>query len=324
MSQRSNDSILPTPPPAAGSFVSRLRAKLNRGDSFLTYDLATFLPGRALDDAALEEIETRLLLADVGVEATEELMTRLHLAWRKGEIKTGKDLRRTLDAGLQALLTPCASALNVDTHKPFIILMVGINGAGKTTTAGKIAAQLQQRGRSVLLAAGDTFRAAAVEQLGRWGERLGIPVIRQGSGADPASVIFDAAQAARARQIDVVIADTAGRLHTQGHLMEELKKIKRVLQKLDPSAPQEILLVLDAGIGSNALLQVRQFHEAIGLTGLVVTKLDGTAKGGIVLALAKQFKLPIRYIGVGETVDDLGHFEPGEFISALLDGENPR
>lgn len=320
MSIRNADTILPTPEITTGSFVSRLRSKLNRGDSFLTYDLATLLSSRALEESDLEDIETRLLLADVGVEATEELMSRLHIAWRKGEIKTSKDLRNVLELGLHTLLSACAKPLALNGESPFVIMMVGINGAGKTTTVGKIAAQLRQQGHSVLLAAGDTFRAAAVEQLSRWGERLKIPVILQGSGADPASVIFDATQAAKARKIGVVLADTAGRLHTQTHLMEELKKIKRVLQKIDPSYPQEVLLVLDATIGSNTLQQLKQFNDAVGVTGLVITKLDGTAKGGIVLALAKQFKLPIRFIGVGEGVDDLGRFDPREFITALLDG----
>lgn len=300
-------------------FFSRLRAGINRGDSFLTYDLATFLPGRTLDEDALDELETRLLTADVGVENTTELMDAVYLAWRKGDIKTVDDLRKFLSTQLRAILQPSHAPLELPEYtRPFIILMVGINGAGKTTTAGKMAAQFSAQGKRVLLAAGDTFRAAAVQQLVQWGERLNVPVIRQDTGADSASVIFDAMQAARARDVDVLIADTAGRLHTQGHLMDELKKIKRVMQKVDGFAPHEVMLVLDAGIGGNALAQARQFHEAVGLTGISVTKLDGTAKGGIVFALAKAMSLPIRYVGVGESVEDLGVFDPREFVDALL------
>jgi fused signal recognition particle receptor len=241
----------------------------------------------------------------------------------RAELANMEALKQALYNKMLGILRTTAQPLEIDTsHKPFVLLMVGINGAGKTTTIGKLAKKFQQDGKSVMLAAGDTFRAAAVEQLTIWGERNNIPVIAQGSGADSASVIFDAVQAAKARKIDVLLADTAGRLHTQTNLMDELKKVKRVIQKLDGSAPHEIMLIVDASIGQNALVQAKQFNEALGLTGITVTKLDGTAKGGILFAIAQQLKIPVRFIGVGESIDDLQEFDAYEFTSALLAGDS--
>jgi len=272
-----------------------------------------------LDDALLDELETTLIGADLGVAASTQLIEALRRRMDLGEFADADALLTALRGELTALLAPVAQPLvPQSTQLPFVILMVGVNGVGKTTTIGKLARRLQRDGRSVLLAAGDTFRAAAVEQLKTWGERNDVPVLAQGSGADSASVIFDALQSARARGIDVLIADTAGRLHTQGGLMDELAKIRRVLAKLDANAPHEVLLVIDGTTGQNAISQVRQFRQAIGVTGLVVTKLDGTAKGGVVFALAKEFGLPIRYVGLGETLEDLREFEPAAFVDGLL------
>ena len=301
-------------------FISRMRAQLNTGDSWLTYDLANLMPGGGLDDDALEELEDRLLMADVGVEATTEVIDHLRAEANAGRIKTPEQLHKQLVGALSKIVAPCAEPLNIpDFIRPYILLVVGVNGAGKTTTIGKLAKRLQGEGKSVMLAAGDTFRAAAVNQLKTWGERNKVPVVAQGQDSDSASVIFDAVQAAKAREIDVIIADTAGRLHTQGHLMDELRKIKRVVQKHDAYAPHEVMLVVDATTGQNALSQAVQFHEAIGLTGISVTKLDGTARGGIVFAITKRLGLPIRYIGVGEQADDLGIFDAEQFIRALFD-----
>ena len=301
-------------------FISRMRAQLNTGDSWLTYDLANLMPGGGLDDDALEELEDRLLMADVGVEATTEVIDHLRAEANAGRIKTPEQLHKQLVGALSKIVAPCAEPLNIpDFIRPYILLVVGVNGAGKTTTIGKLAKRLQGEGKSVMLAAGDTFRAAAVNQLKTWGERNKVPVVAQGQDSDSASVIFDAVQAAKAREIDVIIADTAGRLHNQGHLMDELRKIKRVVQKHDAYAPHEVMLVVDATTGQNALSQAVQFHEAIGLTGISVTKLDGTARGGIVFAIAKRLGLPIRYIGVGEQADDLGIFDAEQFIRALFD-----
>ena len=300
--------------------LARLRQGLARTGQLLNTDIRDLVPvGRKIDDELLEELETRLLMADVGVEATTAIIQDLTKRISRKQLDDSTALFAALREDMAAILAPSSRPLLIDgTHKPFVILMAGINGAGKTTTIGKLARRLQGEGKSVMLAAGDTFRAAAVEQLQVWGERNGIPVIAQGSGADTASVIFDALQAAKSRGIDVLIADTAGRLHTQSNLMEELKKVKRVLGKLDASAPHEVLLVLDAGTGQNALQQAQQFHQAIGVTGLALTKLDGTAKGGIIFAIAKRLGLPIRFIGVGEGIDDLRVFEAGEFVEALL------
>ncbi|MES1939493.1 signal recognition particle-docking protein FtsY [Salinisphaera sp. T5B8] len=301
-------------------FFTRMRASLNKGDSWLTYDLRNLLPGETVDQDALDELETQLLLADVGVEATGQVMHRLQVMFDGGRLRTGKDLGKALREHLGAILTPCEEPLTIPEHtRPFVILMVGVNGVGKTTTIGKLAKKFQDAGQSVMLAAGDTFRAAAVEQLQGWGERNHVPVVAQGSGADSASVVFDAFSRAKARGIDVLIADTAGRLHTQGHLMDELKKIKRVLAKQDEHAPHEVMLVVDATTGGNALQQAVAFNEAVGLTGITITKLDGTASGGIVFAIAKRLGLPLRFIGIGEKVEDLGVFESEHFMDALFD-----
>ncbi|HYQ91193.1 MAG TPA: signal recognition particle-docking protein FtsY, partial [Candidatus Competibacteraceae bacterium] len=285
--------------------------------------LATlFLGKKAIDEDVLEELETRLLQADVGVDATAAIIQQLTERVSRKQLTDVDALLHALCEAMLAILGPCSQPLRIDpAHQPYVILMVGVNGVGKTTTIGKLAKRLQQEGRSVMLAAGDTFRAAAVEQLQVWGERNQIPVIAQHSGADAASVIYDAIQAARARGIEVLIADTAGRLHTKSNLMEELKKIKRVIGKIDPTAPHEMLLVVDAGTGQNALNQALQFHQAVGLTGIALTKLDGTAKGGIIFAIAKRLGLPIRFIGVGEAIEDLRDFDAEEFVTALLSQE---
>jgi fused signal recognition particle receptor len=296
-------------------FLARLRARVSRGTSWVT-DL---LPGRAIDSALLEELESRLLTADVGVEATEAILSGLHRQVSRNELRDADALLAALRDSLLAILEPVERPLTVDrARKPFVILVVGVNGSGKTTTIGKLARNLQGEGLSVLLAAGDTFRAAAVEQLTVWAERNGVPIISQSAGADPAAVVFDALQSARARGTDVLIADTAGRLHTQSHLMEELAKIARVLRRLDADAPHEVLLVLDASLGQNALRQAEQFDKAIGVTGIVVTKLDGTAKGGIVVAIARRFGLPIRFVGVGEQAEDFGIFDARAYVDGLL------
>lgn len=271
----------------------------------------------------MEELETRLLLADVGVEATQLIINGLTESVSRQQLVDVDTLLQALQEKAFKILEPCSQPLRiVPDHRPFIILMVGVNGVGKTTTIGKLAQYFQNQGLSVMLAAGDTFRAAAVEQLQVWGERNQIPVIAQQLGADSASVIYDATQAAQARNIDVLIADTAGRLHTQSNLMEELKKIKRVIGKLDDAAPHETMLVVDAGTGQNALNQAVQFHETVGLSGITLTKLDGTAKGGIILAIANRLRVPIRFIGVGEDIQDLREFNAEEFVTALLSSAN--
>jgi len=300
---------------AEDGFLARLRARVNRGAAW-ALDL---LPGRQIDAALLEELETRLLTADVGVAATETILAGLRQKVARAELADAKALESALADSLLEILAPVERPLVVDrTRKPFVILVVGVNGAGKTTTIGKLARRLKAEGLSVMLAAGDTFRAAAVEQLAVWGERHGVPVISQAPGADPAAVVFDAFQAARARGADVLIADTAGRLHTQSHLMDELAKIARVMKRQDPAAPHEVLLVLDAGLGQNAVRQAEQFSEAIGVTGIAVTKLDGTAKGGVVIAIARRFGLPIRFVGVGEQAEDFGIFDARTYVEGLL------
>jgi fused signal recognition particle receptor len=305
----------------AEGFLGRLRARLNRGDSWLTYDLGNLFRGRAIDAAALEELETRLLTADVGVEATEHILEGLRKAVARRELTDIEALIAALRAAVAGILAPCARPLVVDAaRKPYTILVVGVNGSGKTTTIGKLARRLTEDGKSVMLAAGDTFRAAAMEQLNIWADRTGAAFIAQQAGADPGAVVFDALQSAKSRGMDVLLADTAGRLHSQSHLMEELKKVKRVLQRVDPTAPHEVLLVLDANQGQNALSQAIQFHEAVGVTGLVITKLDGTAKGGIVIAIARRLGLPIRYIGIGEGAEDFGEFDANAFAAALVEG----
>ena len=302
-------------------FLRRLRNRLNRGNSWLTYDLTNLVRGRRIDASILEELETRLISADVGVEATERILEDLRRRVARQELADVEALIAALRQSIAEILRPCARPLVIDAgRRPFVILVVGVNGSGKTTTIGKLARRCTDEGKSVLLAAGDTFRAAAVEQLKVWAERSGAAFAAQATGADPGAVVFDALQAARARGSDVMLADTAGRLHSQSHLMEELKKVKRVLQRVDPSAPHEVLLVLDANQGQNALAQARQFGEAVGVTGLVLTKLDGTARGGIVIAIAQQLKIPIRYIGVGEASEDFGEFDADAFAAALVEG----
>lgn len=306
--------------PAKLGFFARLKQGLSKTSASIGEGMASlFLGKKAIDDDLLDELETRLLMADVGVEATTAIMQNLARRVSRKELADSGALYKALQEELATLLRPVEQPLVIDTDKrPFVILVVGVNGVGKTTTIGKLAKKLQLEGKKVMLAAGDTFRAAAVEQLQIWGERNNISVIAQHTGADSASVIFDAVQAAKARGIDVLIADTAGRLHTKDNLMEELKKVRRVMGKLDDTAPHEVLLVLDAGTGQNAINQTKQFNQAVELTGLVLTKLDGTAKGGVIFALAKQFGTPIRYIGVGEGIDDLRTFEADSFVNALF------
>ncbi|WP_434602126.1 signal recognition particle-docking protein FtsY [Pseudomonas sp. Z4-7] len=301
-------------------FFARLKQGLSKTSASIGEGMASlFLGKKVIDDELLEDIETRLLTADVGVEATSVIIQSLTQKVARKQLTDADALYKSLQGELTSLLKPVEKPLVIASqNKPFVILVVGVNGAGKTTTIGKLAKKLQLEGKKVMLAAGDTFRAAAVEQLQVWGERNKIPVIAQHTGADSASVIFDAVQAAKARGIDVLIADTAGRLHTKDNLMEELKKVRRVIGKLDAEAPHEVLLVLDAGTGQNAINQAKQFNQTVELTGLALTKLDGTAKGGVIFALAKQFGLPIRYIGVGEGIDDLRTFEAEPFVQALF------
>ncbi|WP_264311170.1 signal recognition particle-docking protein FtsY [Pseudomonas putida] len=308
-----------TEQPKAG-FFARLKQGLSKTSASIGEGMASlFLGKKVIDDDLLDEIETRLLTADVGVEATSTIVQNLTQKVARKQLADADALYKSLQEELAALLRPVEQPLKVQAqNKPYVILVVGVNGAGKTTTIGKLAKKLQLEGKKVMLAAGDTFRAAAVEQLQVWGERNQIPVIAQHTGADSASVIFDAVQAAKARGVDVLIADTAGRLHTKDNLMEELKKVRRVIGKLDADAPHEVLLVLDAGTGQNAISQAKYFNQSVELTGLALTKLDGTAKGGVIFALAKQFSIPIRFIGVGEGIDDLRTFEAEPFVKALF------
>ena len=303
----------------AGLFAS-LRQRLSKTRQTLSSGLADLLLGKKqIDDELLEQLEDQLLMADVGMQATQKITSQLTESVHRRQLKDSESLIDALKVTMAEILAPCAIPLNVSSaKKPFVILMVGVNGAGKTTTVGKLAQQYKSQGLKVMLAAGDTFRAAAVEQLQSWGDRLDIAVVKQGQGADSASVIYDALQAAQARDIDVLIADTAGRLHTQMSLMDELAKIKRVMSKLDLDAPQETLLVLDAGTGQNALAQASKFRDTVGISGIILTKLDGTAKGGMIFSVAEQLQTPIRYIGVGESVDDLRPFDNEEFVDALL------
>ena len=302
---------------ARPSWTERLKAGLSR-----TRVQLGGLFGRRIDEEMLEELETTLLMADVGVEATQYLLDGLKSTVRRDKLETGEQLRQALEESLFRLIAPLEQPLDVSAHRPFIVMIAGVNGSGKTTSIGKLAKHFQAQGKSVLLAAGDTFRAAAREQLAIWGERNDVTVIAQESG-DPAAVIFDAVNAAKARGIDVVLADTAGRLPTQLHLMEEIAKVKRVIGKAEPTAPHEVLLVLDANIGQNALTQVKAFDAAVGVTGLVLTKLDGTAKGGVIAAIARQqpagHPIALRYIGVGEGIDDLQPFSAREFVDALFE-----
>jgi fused signal recognition particle receptor len=308
---------------AKPGFFSRLRRGLGRTSDNLVQGMGNLFLGRKeVDEELLEELESRLLLADVGVEATMEIIDHLTQRVSRRELTSPEALQAALREELLALLTPCEQPLVIAGHKPYVILMVGVNGVGKTTTIGKLAKRYLGEGRSVMLAAGDTFRAAAVEQLQVWGERNGVPVIAQHTGADCASVLFDAVQAAQARDVDVLIADTAGRLHNKDNLMEELKKVVRVMGKLDPTAPHEVMLVLDAGTGQNALAQADHFRQWVGVSGISLTKLDGTAKGGVIFAIAKKLGLPIRFIGIGEGVEDLRQFEADQFIEALFAGDD--
>lgn len=299
------------------SWKDRLKAGLARTRAALTTPLSALFARTKIDDELLEELEATLLMADCGVEATAWLLEQLRAKVKKEKIESPERLRVALIELMTELLTPLEQSLDTGTHNPFIIMIAGVNGAGKTTSIGKLAKRFQTEGKRVLLAAGDTFRAAAREQLAEWGRRNDVTVISQ-EGGDPAAVVFDAISAARARDIDIVLADTAGRLPTQLHLMEEISKVRRVIQKADPSAPHEVLLVLDANIGQNAIAQVKAFDKAINVTGLIVTKLDGTAKGGVLAAIARQCPKPVRFIGVGEGIDDLQPFKAREFVEALF------
>ncbi|MGD8913359.1 MAG: signal recognition particle-docking protein FtsY [Candidatus Thiodiazotropha sp.] len=318
--QEQQTTASPAPEEEKRGLFSRLQERLSRTRHNLTDGLANLLLGRkTIDDDLLEELETLLLTADVGVEATSRIIKDLTERVNRKELSDPQALMQLLKQHLREILQACDKPIAERSgDKPLVMMMVGINGAGKTTTIGKLARKFQLDGESVILAAGDTFRAAAVEQLQTWGERNQIPVIAQHTGADAASVVFDALQAATSRKVDVLIADTAGRLHTKSNLMEELAKISRVMKKIDPQAPHEVLLVVDAGTGQNAVNQAMQFHQTVGLSGLVITKLDGTAKGGVVFAIADKVKVPIRFIGVGEAIEDLREFDPDEFVDALF------
>jgi signal recognition particle-docking protein FtsY len=300
-------------------FFSRLKKSLFKTKQNIGSGFLSLFRGKKIDDALFEELEEQLLIADVGFDTTQKIIQTLTQQATRKELKDADVLHDLLKQEMNAILTDVDKPLNVETHQPFVILMVGVNGVGKTTTIGKLARQFQQQGKSVMLAAGDTFRAAAVEQLQVWGERNHIPVIAQHTNADAASVIFDAIQAAKAKKIDILIADTAGRLQNKSHLMDELRKIVRVIKKQDETAPHEIMLTIDASTGQNAISQTKLFNEAVGVTGLTLTKLDGTAKGGIIFSIADQFHIPIRYIGIGEKIEDLRPFVAKDFIDALFD-----
>ncbi|MFN3234981.1 MAG: signal recognition particle-docking protein FtsY [Gammaproteobacteria bacterium] len=302
------------------SLFSKFRSGLQKTREKFSDNLTQLISGPVeIDDTLLESLETQLLMADVGIETTTTLLDSLKSATNKNRLVESEQVFDALQGSMKAVLAPCEQSLDTNSAKPFVLLMVGVNGSGKTTTIGKLAKRFQEQGKSLMLAAGDTFRAAAIEQLQAWGQKNNVPVVAQHSGADSASVIFDAYTAAKARNIDILIADTAGRLHTQSGLMDELKKIVRVLKKIDENAPHEILLILDATLGQNALHQAEQFHDAVNLTGIGITKLDGTAKGGILFALANKLQIPIRFIGLGEGVDDLKAFNANEFVEALFE-----
>ncbi len=324
--EKADSPATETTPPAAPEAVSlsvmeRIRQGLSKTRSGLTQNLSNLILGsKTIDQDLLEEIETMLLTADVGMAATQQIIGSITDKLERQQLSDATQLNQALQDELTDLLRASERPLAIDqASKPFVMLVVGVNGVGKTTTIGKLAKKFQNEGKSVMLAAGDTFRAAAVEQLQVWGQRNTVPVVAQHTGADSASVIFDAVQSAKAKNCDVIIADTAGRLQNKDNLMAELEKVVRVLKKLDGSAPHEVLLVLDAGTGQNALSQAKLFKEAVGVSGIALTKLDGTAKGGIIFAIAKQFDLPIRYIGVGEQIDDLRPFHSGEFVAALFE-----
>ena len=309
--------------PSEGGFFSRLLKGLVKTKQSIGSGFLSFFRGKKIDDDLFDELEEQLLIADIGVPTTNKIIKNLTEHASRKQLQDAELLYQQLKVEMAEILKPVAQPLVIDTtKKPYVILMVGVNGVGKTTTIGKLARKFQNEGKSVMLAAGDTFRAAAVEQLQVWGERNNIPVVAQSTGSDSASVIFDAMQSAAARNIDILIADTAGRLQNKNNLMDELKKIVRVMRKYDETAPHEIMLTLDAGTGQNAISQAKLFDEAVGLTGISLTKLDGTAKGGVIFAIADQFNLPIRYIGVGEKIEDLREFNAEEFIEALFVHEN--
>lgn len=305
-------------------WFSRMKSGLAKSRKNLAEGMVNILiGGKEIDDELLEEVEDQLLVADIGVDATDRIIKNLTEQTARGDLIYSHSLYKALQQELVDILEPKVKPLEIDTSKkPFVILMVGVNGVGKTTTIGKLAKRLQNEGKSVMLAAGDTFRAAATEQLQVWGQRNNIPVVAQGHGSDSASVIFDAMQSAKAKNIDVLIADTAGRLQNKTHLMAELEKVVRVMKKSDATAPHECMIVLDAGTGQNAINQVQIFHEAVPLTGITITKLDGTAKGGVVFNIANNTQIPIRFIGVGEGIDDLREFSPKQFVKALFDTED--
>lgn len=309
--------------PAKIGLFAKLKQSLSRTKESLGSGLVSLFRGKAIDDELFEELETQLLVADVGIDTTSKIIAKLTEGAKRNQLKDGDALYQLLKQQMSNILQEVSQPLEPKSEDgPFVILMVGVNGVGKTTTIGKMAKQFQAQGKKVMLAAGDTFRAAAVEQLQVWGERNNIPVIAQKTGSDSASVIYDALESAKARNVDVLIADTAGRLQNKDHLMEELKKVVRVMRKVNPASPHEIMLTLDAATGQNAISQTKLFNQAVGLTGITLTKLDGTAKGGVIFALADQFKIPIRYIGVGEGIDDLRPFVSDEFVEALFSENN--
>lgn len=316
------EAVVEQEKPTKEGFFARLKRSLLKTKENLGSGFISLFRGKKIDDDLFEELEEQLLIADVGVETTRKIITSLTEGASRKQLRDAEALYGLLKEEMGDILAKVDEPLNVEGKTPFVILMVGVNGVGKTTTIGKLARQFEQQGKSVMLAAGDTFRAAAVEQLQVWGQRNNIPVIAQHTGADSASVIFDAIQAAKARHVDVLIADTAGRLQNKAHLMEELKKIVRVMKKLDEDAPHEVMLTIDASTGQNAISQAKLFHEAVGLTGITLTKLDGTAKGGVIFSVADQFGIPIRYIGVGERIEDLRPFNAGDFIEALFARED--
>ena len=320
--QAEEETVQEQEKPTKEGFFARLKRSLLKTKENLGSGFISLFRGKKIDDDLFEELEEQLLIADVGVETTRKIIASLTEGASRKELRDAEALYGLLKDEMGEILAKVDEPLNIEGKTPFVILMVGVNGVGKTTTIGKLARQFEQQGKSVMLAAGDTFRAAAVEQLQVWGQRNNIPVIAQHTGADSASVIFDAIQAAKARNVDVLIADTAGRLQNKSHLMEELKKIVRVMKKLDEDAPHEIMLTIDASTGQNAISQAKLFHEAVGLTGITLTKLDGTAKGGVIFSVADQFNIPIRYIGVGERIEDLRPFKADDFIEALFARED--
>lgn len=320
--QAEEESVQEQEKPTKEGFFARLKRSLLKTKENLGSGFISLFRGKKIDDDLFEELEEQLLIADVGVETTRKIIANLTEGASRKQLRDAEALYGLLKDEMGEILAKVDEPLNIEGKTPFVILVVGVNGVGKTTTIGKLARQFEQQGKSVMLAAGDTFRAAAVEQLQVWGQRNNIPVIAQHTGADSASVIFDAIQAAKARNVDVLIADTAGRLQNKSHLMEELKKIVRVMKKLDEDAPHEIMLTIDASTGQNAISQAKLFNEAVGLTGIALTKLDGTAKGGVIFSVADQFGIPIRYIGVGERIEDLRPFKADDFIEALFARED--